>query len=127
MRSTRYFLFIITILIGLVVGILYGWVIRPGDSRNLPLSSLSYDYQTDYVLMTAEAFTRNAHLGEAVRRLGLLDDRSPDLVVAGAILTARELGYANADLDMLNRLQEALRQQITPAPAAPGSATEKKP
>lgn len=122
MRSTRLLLFTLTIIIGIAFGVIYGWVIRPGDSRNLTLDTLSRDYQTDYVLMSAEAFKRDGDLPEAVRRLGLIDSHSPEVVVAGAVLTARELGYIEADMNTLNQLQEALRASVTAVPDAADNA-----
>lgn len=118
MRASRLVLFMLTIAVGLILGVLYGWVIRPGDSRNLDLTTLSEDYKTDYVLMTAEVYGRDGNLAEAIRRLALVDKNNPDLVVAGAVLHATDLGYVDSDMQTLAHLSDALRSGLVPTDSA---------
>ncbi|HSL45503.1 MAG TPA: hypothetical protein VK897_18860, partial [Anaerolineales bacterium] len=61
--------FIIAILIGLAGGLYYGWVVNPVNYVDTTIDTLRPDYQTDYVLMVAEAYHANLDLDLAARRL----------------------------------------------------------
>ena len=54
--SSRWILFIIAILAGAGLGLLYGWVINPVDYVDTAPDTLRIDYKTDFVLMVAEAY-----------------------------------------------------------------------
>ena len=47
---------LILAIIGIALGLLYGWVIEPVKFVDTTPASLRADYQTDYVLMVAEAY-----------------------------------------------------------------------
>ena len=121
MRAARFFFFLLAIAAGAALGILYGWVINPPPSDNLALDTLDYSYKTDYVLMTAEVYRSDNNLGAAVRRLALLDDKPPDVLVAAALLDARALEYSQGDMQTLAYLAQAL-QVNPPAETTPEAA-----
>ena len=121
MRAARFFFFLLAIAAGAALGILYGWVINPPPSDNLALDTLDYSYKTDYVLMTAEVYRADNNLGAAVRRLALLDDKTPDVLVAAALLDARALEYSQGDMQTLAYLAQAL-QVNPPAESTPEAA-----
>lgn len=121
MRAARFFFFLLAIAVGAALGILYGWVINPPPSDNLALDTLDYSYKTDYVLMTAEVYRADNNLGAAVRRLALLDDKTPDVLVAAALLDARALEYSQGDMQTLAYLAQAL-QVNPPAETTPEAA-----
>lgn len=125
MRAKRFFFFLFFIALGTALGVLYGWVINPPPSNNLSLDTLSYDYKTDYVLMTAEVYRQDGNLGAALKRLALLDSQAPDVVVAAALLNARDLQYSTADMQTLAYLAQALQVQpsgVTPSTDPTGEA-----
>ncbi len=124
MRLGRFILFLIAIGLGVGLGLVYGWVINPVPPVNLKPESLRADYKADYILMTADVYRRDGNLGQAVRRLALLEDRPAGDQVAEALLTARDLQYAPADLETLAFLAKAL--QAAPPPVQTPSP-EKKP
>ncbi|NLG98507.1 MAG: hypothetical protein GX491_14210 [Chloroflexi bacterium] len=109
MRTKRLFFFLIMILVGLGLGLLYGWVINPVKYVNTPLHSLRADYKTDYVLMVAEIYQSDQNLSQAVRRLSLLGSEDPLALVSESIARARSFGYTSADIEMMGQLSQALQ------------------
>jgi hypothetical protein len=116
----RWFGFFLAILVGVGLGLLYGWVVKPVDYVDTSPDTLRIDYKTDYVLMTAEAYQGEGNLELAIRRLALLGDDAPVGMVYQSILFAEKAGYADADLAMVQTLMAALQTynltQGTPAP-----------
>lgn len=110
MRAGRFLLFLLSIVIGVGAGLAYGWVINPPPYANLPLTSLRPDFKADYVLMVAEIYQQDASLPQALRRLSQIAPASPPArIVAEALLTARDLEYDPADLEMLSNLAQAVQ------------------
>lgn len=114
-RSKRYLWFGISILIGLVLGVIYGWLINPVQYVDTPPSNLRADYKADYALMVAEIYATDRDLTLASYRLTRLGDETPLRSVQQAIITAQQLGYSEQDTGLLAKLAEAL-QALTPAP-----------
>ena len=56
MKPIRWLFIFIALLIGIGAGLAYGWVIDPVEFFDLTPDTLTADYKTDYVLMTAEAY-----------------------------------------------------------------------
>jgi len=114
----RWIWFILTVGIGFGVGLLYGWVISPVKYVDTTLSNLRYDYQTDYVLMAAEAYAAEGDLDLAARRLAALGDTPPAEIVRQAMIYAAQLQYADSDQELLSQLATAL-QVWTPGSGGP--------
>jgi hypothetical protein len=102
----RWIGFLIAIALGVVLGLLYGWVVNPVEYVDTTPDSLRMDFKTDYVLMVAEAYQKEGNLGLAARRLALLGDTSPAELIAQASLSAVQLGYSNLDLSTLQKLAD---------------------
>ena len=102
----RWIGFIITIMLGVALGLLFGWAIYPVEYVDTTPDSLRMDYQTDFVLMVAEAYRLEGSLGLAARRLALLGDTSPGEIIAQASLNAVQLGYSANDLALLQKLAD---------------------
>lgn len=116
----RWILFFIVVLLGITVGLLYGWVINPVKYVDTTPANLRSDYQTDFVLMVAEAYQAEGDLDLAARRLALLGDSPPTEIVRGAMITAAQIPYADSDQELLSLLASDL-QTWNPAPGAPQS------
>ncbi len=119
MRIKRILLFFLMIILGLGLGLLYGWVFNPVKYKDTTPPMLRSDYKADYVLMVAEIFQADQNLEQASRRLASLGSLPPAQIVASAINTAQKLGYASHDLDLLGKLALAL-QTNTATPTAGG-------
>ena len=108
MRIGRILWFLISILAGIALGLLYGWVINPGTDIQAPASSLRADYRADTVLLVAEIYAADQNPAQAVGRLKLLGDEDPVAIVQGAILTAQDLNFPAADITLMANLAQAL-------------------
>jgi len=106
---TRWVRFIIAVLIGIALGLLFGWVINPIEYTQTAPNTLRVDYQTDYVLMISEAFHTDGDMALAVHRLAVLGDKSPEGRALQAIIFAEQAGYIDADLDMMRNLSDELQ------------------
>jgi hypothetical protein len=116
----RWLRFLIAILVGLAIGLAYGWLISPVHYIDTSPNTLRIDYKTDYVLMVSEAYQSEKDLDQAIRRLGLLGTTSPVELVAQTIQFAQKAGYSEADVSRMQALMSAL-QSLRPAQETPAS------
>lgn len=117
MRGRRVAWFLGMIVLGVVIGLAFGWVIHPiNTSRAASLDKLRADYKTDYVLMVAETYHGDHNLAQATQRLSLLNQQPPERTVADAQKAAQTLGYAASDLDQMAQLADALQAAATSTP-----------
>lgn len=69
-------LFISTVIgaiIGLGIGLFYGWEIDPVAYVDSPIADLSQRYKDDYTVMVASAYLLDADVNAAIDRLRVLD------------------------------------------------------
>jgi hypothetical protein len=107
--------------IGLATGLIYGWLVQPVQYIDTAPDTLRQDYRADYVLMVAEAYTRERDLDLAQRRLASLGPQLPVAMVESAILYGVDHEYPRGELETLNQLVTDLRV-VAPQTAAPGGA-----
>jgi len=112
---SRWLRFLIVILLGIALGLIYGWVIDPVDYVDTPPNTLRADYKADYVLMVAEIYGVDRDAEMAVRRLTYLGDPSPVDSVQNAMIFAVDAGYAANDLRLLRDLSDAMAPLAQPA------------
>lgn len=120
MRGKRFFLFLVMILLGALLGLAYGWVIRPIGGTNSTPDALRYDYQADYVLMTAEIYAANGNLEQAASSLKTISGLPAEQTATQGLLSAQRLDWPQADLDTLEKLVTALKDpggNAAPTPA----------
>ena len=98
---------LLALALGILLGLLYGWLIRPVEYVNTTPNSLRADYRTDYVLMVAETTTRPQDLDQAQRRLGALGPQAPADIVQQALDYAKANHFSTQDIDKLQALQKA--------------------
>jgi len=109
---TRWTRFIIVLLFGIGIGLVYAWVINPIEYVDTSPNRLRQDYKTDYVLMVAEAYQAEEDLEIARARLALLGDETPQQSVRNAVLFASSLeGYPVRDISVLRALSQDLGSQ----------------
>jgi hypothetical protein len=106
---SRWIRFLIAILAGIALGLIYGWVISPVRYVETSPDTLRVDYKADYVLMVAEAYQDEKDLAAALRRLALLGEAPPVEMVYQAVQFAGQYGYNDADLGRLQVLMEDLQ------------------
>jgi hypothetical protein len=104
----RWILILFSVVLGIALGLVYGWEIAPVQYTDITPDGLRIDYRTDYVLMVAEAYHGEQDLALAARRLAVLGSESPAAIAEGAYNYARQAGYEEADLTAIQELVIAL-------------------
>jgi hypothetical protein len=99
----------ISILIGIALGLVYGWVINPVEFVDTTPDTLRADYRVDYVLMVAEAYQADGDPSVAARRLAVLSSQAPGEVASGAADLARQYGFSNSDIELIQKLTTAMQ------------------
>jgi hypothetical protein len=111
---------LITITLGIALGLLFGWVLDPVKFVDTTPASLRSDFRTDYVLMVAESFHSDRNAGLAARRLAIFGSDSPAVIAGQALQTGRDSSYSQGDISLLQELSRAM-QALQPAPTPAGS------
>ena len=75
MQNRRYLWFVLTIVIGLIFGLLLGWNVFSRAPKALGLEVLRDDYKMDYILMVAKFYEKEKDLAAAT---DMLADIEPD-------------------------------------------------
>jgi hypothetical protein len=109
MSAQRWLLFTLSILLGLALGLIYGWVISPVQYVDTTPSTLRADFRTDYTLMVAEIFESDQNIEQAARRLASLGSQAPAQIAAQALSFAQNNHYSAADIGLLQNLIVALQ------------------
>jgi len=109
MRSNRWIFIVLALIIGIGLGLAYGWFIDPVEYFDLTPDTLRADYKTDYVLMTAEAYRVEQDPGLAARRLAILGAQSPSAIATEALDYARENSFPDSDIAILQELVTAMQ------------------
>jgi hypothetical protein len=102
-------LFLLMVALGAGLGLLYGWVINPVKYVDSTPNNLRVDYQSDYVLMVAEAYNADGDLALAVRRLAILGEKPPLEIVREALIFGSQAPYPEADMQLLTQLASDLQ------------------
>lgn len=105
----RWLSILIAMLLGLALGLVYGWKINPVQYSDITPDVLSDDYRTDYVLMVSEAYRSEQDLDLAAERLAVLGSDPPATIAGEAEVFARQYGYPAEDLSLLQELSVALQ------------------
>lgn len=105
----RWLLILIVSLLGIALGLVYGWVIDPVQYTDITPETLRIDYRTDYVLMVAEAYKAEEDPELAARRLAVLGSDPPALIAGEAYSFAQGSAYPADDLALIQELTVALQ------------------
>jgi len=105
----RWLTTLIALALGITLGLVYGWVIDPVQYTDVTPDALRIDYRTDYVLMVAEAYRAEQDPALAARRLAVLGSEPPAVIAGEAESFARQAGYPNDDLALIQEMSVALQ------------------
>jgi hypothetical protein len=105
----RWISILIAALLGLALGLVYGWKIDPVQYTDITPDVLRIDYRTDYVLMVAEAYRAEQDPALAAQRLAMLGSEPPAIFAREAYDYARQAGYTADDLTLIQELVVALQ------------------
>ncbi len=109
MTTRRWIFFLITIAVGIGLGLLYGWVLSPLEYVDTSPDTLRADFKTDYTLMVAEIYQAELNTDAAARRLALLGSEHPLNIISAAIEYARSVSYSPQDIALLQSFQLAMQ------------------
>ncbi len=109
MRGGRFLWFLISLGLGIVLGLAAGWVIAPLRAPSGGLETLEVSSRAEYVLMVAESYAADGDAAAAAERLAAFAPLPPLRAVQEAIINGGEQGYTKAELDQLARLGQGLQ------------------
>ncbi len=101
--------YLIALVIGISLGLLYGWAIDPVEFIDTTPETLRADYRADYVLMTAEIYNSDGNLSLAAQRLAVLGSQPPAEIAAQGYQSALEFKFSDADIALIQRLMSSLQ------------------
>lgn len=106
----RYSYFLVTLVLALIAGLYYGWVVNPVEGLQSSSDVLREDYFADYVLMVAEIYHSEQNPDLAIARLNFLQSENPLNVISAALDFARRETLPNRDLTLITDLDAAIRK-----------------
>lgn len=109
MTSSNLIKFGIAVILGIALGLVYGWVIDPIEYTDVPPNILREDYRADYVLMVAEAYQNDSDSETAARRLAVLGSESPTLITTSILEYANNNGFMPNEIQALKSLLTAMQ------------------
>jgi hypothetical protein len=112
MKNSRLLGFIFFIILGIGIGLLYGWMVSPGDVKNTTLSSLRADYKSDYTLMVSEVYASDPDIEDTINLLEEISPGNPLAAVQNALLVGQQFGYSEIEMRWLANLEMALRDSM---------------
>ena len=110
---------LIAVIVGIGLGVLYGWVVDPVEFVDTTPDTLRADFRADYVLMVAEAYQAENDLDAAGLRLAAWNSEPPAQVAANAVDLARTYGFSEPDVALMQKLASALLTWQPPEATAP--------
>lgn len=122
----RWIPFLILTILGIALGLFYGWIVNPVKFVDTTPASLRADYRTDYILMVAEGFHKDQNVTLAVRRLAIFGSETPAVLVGEALEAGGQTNYSVNDITLLQELTRAMQayQPIqTPGGIVPDGGT----
>jgi hypothetical protein len=105
---SRYAPLFFGLILGIAVGLVYGWIIRPAELAESSPETLREDYRIDITLMVAEAYAYDDNLEKARTRLTLLDPQDPEEQIRVAWHYAQEHDFSRIQISTLERLADDL-------------------
>jgi hypothetical protein len=115
------------LILGLLAGLLYSWVISPVKFIDTAPLSLRADFKDQYRLMIAASYQATGDLGRAQARLALLGDPDPVAALTDQAQQLFSAGSPNGPISALAALAQAIQQNSsrtqTPPPAGTAQST----
>ena len=114
------------VVLGLVIGLLYVWLINPVDYVDTAPNTLKPFYKDQYRLMIAAAYDADPDIVRAKARLELLEDGDAYRAVAEQAQHALSEGGTPDEAQALGRLAAALGREIPVTVATPTEVEEQE-
>jgi hypothetical protein len=108
MKSWQVVLAVAGFIMGVVSGLVYGWLIDPVEYVDTQPYSLRIDYQTDVILMVASIYARELDTEAAIDRLSLLEQEDIGNLLADSLTYAEKMHFSTQDIDNISFLNETI-------------------
>jgi hypothetical protein len=109
MTTSNWIKIVLAAVIGIALGIVYGWIIDPVEYIDASPDILRADYRADYVLMVAEAHQGQPDPEVSARRLAILGSESPAQIVESTLDYASNNGFTQDEIILLQGLLTAMQ------------------
>ncbi|MBL8063003.1 MAG: hypothetical protein JNK32_08305 [Anaerolineales bacterium] len=109
MSSSNLIKLVLAIVIGIGLGLVYGWVIDPVEYIDVTPDVLREDYKVDYTLMVAEAYANDFDPALAAQRLAILGSEPPTGIVNSALEYANLNNFTQEEIRSLQNLLTAMQ------------------
>jgi len=104
MISPNWIRIIAAVVIGAIIGLIYGWSIDPVEYTDVTPGILRTDYRADYVLMVAEAYQTEQDSDSAARRLAIVSSEAPAQILSSTLDYARANDFTQTEISLLQGL-----------------------
>ncbi len=108
MKYWRVFLALAILVVGVGLGLVYGWLIDPVEYVDTSPDSMRIDYQTDIVLMVSDIYAHDLDLEGAQNRLSLLNSTNVNQLIGNCLDYARLMKFSAQDTSNIIILQGAI-------------------
>jgi hypothetical protein len=108
MKSWQAILLICVLAMGVVSGLVYGWLVNPVEYVNTNTETLRIDYQTDLVLMAADIYAADSNSAHAIQRLYLLRRADLKELMTDCLEYATRMNFSTQDIQKMVLLKEAI-------------------
>ncbi len=108
MKSWHVILLLGVLVMGVMAGLAYGWVVNPVEYIDTNMDSLGLDYQTDLVLMTADIYAADLDITTAIQKLSLLRGEDINGLIADSLEYAGQMNFSAQDIVKLELLKSAV-------------------
>jgi len=109
MTSSNWIKIILAAIIGIALGLIYGWVIDPVEYVDVTPNILRADFRADYVMMVAEAHQSGQDSETSAKRLAMLGSESPAQIVTSTLEYANKNGFTQNEILLLQELMTAMQ------------------
>jgi hypothetical protein len=104
--------------IGIIVGLIFAWVISPIEYVDTEPASLREDFKEQYRSLIAASFAANSNLARAQARLELLDDPNISDTLAAQAQRALAAGHPQEEVRALGLLASVADEPLASIPTA---------
>lgn len=109
MSSAKIITMLIVLVIGIALGLAYGWLIDPVEYTDITPDLLRQDFKADYILMTAEAYQNDFNAEAAARRIALLGSAPPSAILSSTLEYAALHNFTKEETAALQALHTAMQ------------------
>jgi hypothetical protein len=106
----RYTPLLIGILVGIALGLLYGWVFQPVDIEKPSPDSLQEAYRTEIILMIAEVYASDAYIERALQQMEIFGFLPEGESVVKALNFAKAHDFSNQEIELMTTFLTDLRK-----------------